>query len=161
MLHITFHNSAEIADGQLKFAVIAAKYRGQWIICRHKERTTWEIPGGHREPGETISETARRELQEETGAAEFGLKPVCVYGVDRNGAVSYGMLFFAEVQVLGVLPPEMEIGEIRLCSLLPKELTYPEIQPHLFHYIQGWLNLQSRGRRTPASPPRAPWAENR
>ena len=27
---------------------------GKWVFCRHKERNTWEIPGGHREMGEAI-----------------------------------------------------------------------------------------------------------
>lgn len=30
------------------------------------------------------------------------------------------------------LAEESEIGEIRLFDTLPEELTYPEIQPHLF-----------------------------
>ncbi|MFR7445451.1 MAG: NUDIX domain-containing protein [Sellimonas intestinalis] len=42
---------------------------------------TYEVPGGHREAGETIDETARRELYEETGATDFDLFPVCVYSV--------------------------------------------------------------------------------
>ncbi|PWM47422.1 MAG: hypothetical protein DBX47_00750 [Clostridiales bacterium] len=37
----------------------------------------------------------------------------------------------------------MEIGEIKLFDNIPGELTYPEIQPLLFEYIQGWLNLQN------------------
>ena len=37
------------------------------------------MPGGHREAGEDILETAKRELQEETGAIKFEIKPICVY----------------------------------------------------------------------------------
>mgnify|MGYP006922425427 CR=1 FL=1 len=40
----------EVDDALLKFAVIAARSEGKWVFCRHKERTTLEIPGGHREP---------------------------------------------------------------------------------------------------------------
>lgn len=135
---VTFYNQTEIADELLKFTVIAAKHNGKWIFCRHKQRTTWEIPGGHREPDEDILNTAKRELYEETGATEFEIKLVCVYCFN-----DYGMLCFAEVKTLGELPPEMEIGEIKLFDTLPEELTYPAIQPHLYKYIQGWLNLQS------------------
>ena len=39
------------------------------------------MPGGHREAGEDILETAKRELQEETGAIKFEIKPICVYSV--------------------------------------------------------------------------------
>ena len=36
----------EVDDALLKFAVIAARSEGKWVFCRHKERTTLEIPGG-------------------------------------------------------------------------------------------------------------------
>lgn len=136
MITVTFHNSAEIEDNLLKFSVIAARYNGKWIFCRHKQRTTWEIPGGHREPGENILDTARRELYEETGALEFDIESVSIYGVTKDEQTTYGMLFFADVKTLGNLPPEMEIGEIMLSDILPKKLTYPEIQPYLFERVR-------------------------
>ena len=77
-----------VDDALLKYAVIIAKHQGKWVFCRHRERDTLEIPGGHREPGETILETARRELAEETGASEFTLTPVCAYSFR-----DYGMLY--------------------------------------------------------------------
>lgn len=143
MIEVTFHKPEEIDDGLLKFAVIAARFENRWVFCRHKKRNTWEIPGGHREPGEAIAETARRELWEETGAEKADIRPVCVYGVVRDGAASYGMLYFANITLMGTLPPELEIGEVRLMNAMPMALTYPEIQPHLYEKVQGWLNLQS------------------
>lgn len=62
----------QVEDEKLKFAVIAARAEGKWVFCKHKARTTFEMPGGHRKPGEPILDTARRELQEETGATAFG-----------------------------------------------------------------------------------------
>ena len=67
MKQVTFCGFDQVDDGKLKYAVIAARYEGKWVFCRHRERDTWEIPGGHREPGEDIADTARRELWEETG----------------------------------------------------------------------------------------------
>lgn len=136
MIMIKFFQKDEIEDEKLKFSVIMAKYQGKQIFCRHKKRSTWEIPGGHRELGESTYETAKRELYEETGAKEFSLNEICIYGVDMDGEITYGMLCLAEVTVLGPLPPEMEIGQIELFDLLPSELTYPAIQPYLFEYIQ-------------------------
>lgn len=37
-----------IDDSLLKFAVIVSKSGGKWVFCKHKERDTYEIPGGHR-----------------------------------------------------------------------------------------------------------------
>lgn len=139
MTQVFFKNPGEVADEQLDFAVIMARMDGQWIFCRHKNRTTWEIPGGHREAGEAITDTARRELWEETGAEKAELYPLCVYGVDRDGEIRCGMLFYARVQVCGEIPPESEIGEIRLSDSLPENLTYPEIQPALMAYTEKLL----------------------
>ena len=143
MTTVTFHNPTEVDPSQLKYAVICARYLGQWLLCRHKDRFTWEIPGGHIEPGETALEAARRELWEETGATDADIQPVCAYAVHWDGVLTYGMLFFAEVNTLCSIPSDSEIAEAQLFSHLPENLTYAAIQPNLFHKIQGWLNLQS------------------
>ena len=79
MLEVKFYD--QIEDELLEFAVIISKTNGKWVFCKHKERDTYEVPGGHREVGEDILETARRELKEETGAIDFSIKPVCAYSV--------------------------------------------------------------------------------
>jgi len=43
---------------------MVAKYQGKLLLVRHKYRSSWEIPGGHREQGEKIDAAARRELFE-------------------------------------------------------------------------------------------------
>lgn len=53
----------QVEDSLLKFAVIIAVSEGKFVFCKHKERDTYEIPGGHREPGEDILATAGRELK--------------------------------------------------------------------------------------------------
>ncbi len=74
MLEVCFYDAAD--DSLLKFAVVIARTKGQWVFCKHKDRDTYEVPGGHRENSETIMETAKRELCEETGAIDFSIKPV-------------------------------------------------------------------------------------
>lgn len=71
MANFTFYKLNEIPDANFEIAVIAARSKDKWVFCRHKQRDTWEMPGGHREQGETIDEAAKRELWEETGALEF------------------------------------------------------------------------------------------
>ena len=76
---VRFYDTVD--DSLLKFAVIVAKSNGKWVFCKHKERDTYECPGGHREEGEAIDDTAKRELYEETGAIDYAIQPVCIYSV--------------------------------------------------------------------------------
>lgn len=156
MLQVKFLE--QIEDEKIAFAVIAAKFEGKWILCRHEGRSTWEIPGGHREIGETVEEAARRELYEETGAAEYTLRPIGVYSVQgktpyqKEGDISYGMLYSAQVQKLGQ-KPESEIAEVICSEALPEEgaWAYPEIQPALVQKVleaeQCQPSSQSQGTR--------------
>jgi 8-oxo-dGTP diphosphatase len=114
-----------------RYVVIFARFQDKWIFCRNKQRDTYEVPGGHIEPGETALEAARRELYEETGAVSFEIKPVFDYSVHGHKDFSNGQVFLAEVYELGSLP-DFEIKEIILNDTLPEKLTYPEIQPVLY-----------------------------
>ena len=134
MLKVKFYDN--VADELLKFAVIISKTDNKLIFCKHKERDTYEIPGGHREPGESILETAKRELQEETGASDFKIEQICVYSVqektkenDNNADETFGMLFIADVFSFGEL--HYEIEKILISDKLVENWTYPLIQPLL------------------------------
>lgn len=55
MTEVKFYEHAD--DSLLKFAVIISKSNGKWVFCKHRERDTYEVPGGHREAGEDILTT--------------------------------------------------------------------------------------------------------
>lgn len=143
MTQVHFCKLSEIPETLLRYVVILARYGNRWVMCKHKRRSTWEIPGGHIEEGEVASEAALRELKEETGALDAEVVPVTVYCVTINDIVTYGMVFWAEIREISALAPESEIGEIGLFDRLPSDLTYPDIQPLLYEHVQGWLNLQT------------------
>ncbi len=127
----------EVKDSLLKFAVIVSKYNGKWVFCKHKQRKTLEVPGGHREIGEKIGKTAKRELYEETGAVDFTIKPICVYSVisdDNDSEETFGMLYFADINAFES-ELHSEIEKIYLLDDLPSEWTYPMIQPKLIDEI--------------------------
>lgn len=142
MIEVKFHEN--IDDCLLKYAVIIAKHNNQWVFCKHRRRETFEIPGGHREKRETIEETAKRELQEETGALHFTLKQICVYSVTNKDETSskiidtsYGMLYIAEIFSFEDIHSEIE--KIIFTHHLIQQWTYPLIQPLLI------LEAQKRG----------------
>ena len=134
MIEVNFYD--EVDDSLLEFAVIISKSNGKWVFCKHKERDTFEVPGGHRETCEKIEDTAVRELKEETGAVDFNIKPVCVYSVkgktrvNENAAKeSFGMLYAAEIFSFEEIHSEIE--KIVLSDDLIRQWTYPLIQPKL------------------------------
>ena len=139
MIEVKFYDEA--ADDLLKFAVIIARKDGKWMFCKHKERDTYELTGGNRERGETILEAARRELQEETGAVDFTMEPVCIYSVKGKTRVNqnaeeetYGMLYVADVFALSEIHSEIE--KIIVTDQLVDRWTYPLIQPKLIAEAQ-------------------------
>ncbi len=132
-LQCTVHPTGTL--GTYSFVVVCSRYDGKWLLSRHRERDTWETQGGHVEPGETPMQAARRELYEESGVRDAELYPVCDYrGFDAQSSAN-GMVFFAAVRRLEPLP-ESEIGEVRLFSALPENLTYPNVTPRLMAEAQ-------------------------
>lgn len=134
IVEVKFYDN--VADELLKFAVIIARTDGKWVFCKHRERDTYEVPGGHREAGEDILTAAKRELREETGATEFTIQPVCVYSVKGKTRVSenvdeetFGMLFVADIRAFE--PLHSEIERILITDRLVENWTYPMIQPKL------------------------------
>lgn len=140
MAEVQRYDTGTIDAEKLAFAVICSRHQGQWLFVRHKHRDTWEVPGGHREPGESIDQAAARELVEETGALEYILRPVCDYSVQYDGQPpSFGRIFFAQVESLGALPP-LEIAEVIRRERMPEQMTYPHIQPFLLTWVNEFLD---------------------
>ena len=133
-MQVKFYDTAE--DNLIRFAVIISKSNGKWVFCKHKERGTYECPGGRREAGETVLECAKRELYEETGAIDYEIMPICVYSVtgktrvNETGDESFGMLYFAEIKEFEQ-ELHSEIERVDFFDELPEKWTYPLIQPLL------------------------------
>ena len=129
--------------GNYRYSTIFARHWDRWLLCRHRERDTYETAGGHIEPGETPLQAARRELFEETGALEYDITPLFDYAVHTAGELSCGQVFFARVLELGELPEGSEMREVRLFEALPPNVTYPAIYSVVFEEVEALRTAKS------------------
>ena len=77
------------------------------LFVRHRDRGTWEFPGGTIEPGETAEDAAMREVREEIGASAHGRATLLMR--DRMTGVDYST-FMATVN--DCWTPRLADGEL-------------------------------------------------
>ena len=131
MFKVEFYDLNTVEDKELKYSVISAKYQNRWVFVKHKQRDTWEAPGGKKRQDEDIDTCARRELIEETGANKFILTPLCIYSVSKDGVRDFAQLYYAEIESFNELP-DFEIEKVEFFDDLPNNLTYPQIESDIF-----------------------------
>ena len=138
MSSISFYPVNNPDDISFQQAVIVARYENRWVMCRHRDQNTWDLPSGSYKPGESALETAKRILYAETGItdAEFHI----VGGYSWNGD---GLLFFAHINTPGILPSDSNVTEKQLFEILPMDLTYKDAHQKLYDWVQNWLNMQA------------------
>ncbi|MEC3883644.1 NUDIX hydrolase [Halobacillus sp. HZG1] len=59
--------------------VLVKNERGDLLFQYRKDTKEWGLPGGAMEPGETLEQTAVRELEEETGLIAEGVQQVTTF----------------------------------------------------------------------------------
>ena len=141
MFKITFSELGSVDESEYSRVVMVARLNGKWIFCKHKQRDTWEIPGGHVEEGEDWLTTAKRELFEETGAVHANIKPICVYTISKPG-----LLCFAEIEKLGKIP-DSEIEKIEFFDDSPENLTYPDTHKLMFEKAKEFLKTNKKDKQ--------------
>lgn len=88
----------------ISIVLILAKFQNKWIFCKHKNRDTYEICGGHIEKNEALESAAKRELYEESGAKCKELKLMGFLANYNLNPTQYSALFYADIQKLDKLP---------------------------------------------------------
>lgn len=69
VMEVKFYDT--VNDELLKFAVIISQSNGKWVFCKHKERDTYEVPGGHREAGEDILKQLKGSCRKRLGLSNL------------------------------------------------------------------------------------------
>jgi len=70
-------------------AVVFDAERHKVLLTRRADNGQWCLPGGHVDPGETVAESCRREVEEETGLRVRVGRLIGVYS-SPDRAVDYG-----------------------------------------------------------------------
>ncbi len=125
---LDWHALGSVEDRRITFAVHLAETGGLPVFVRHRDRSTWELPGGRREPGERIEETGSRELREECGAVDPESRPIGLYSVLLAGRRTWGLLLHSRFEQMRGPARHLEIAEARALLRLDLPLSYPEIQ---------------------------------
>jgi len=121
---------------------------GRLLLAKRTDNTLWTIPGGTMKPGETIAETAVREVKEETGLDVEVVSLVGTYS-NPNHVVEYSdgevrqqfSVCFACRYLGGELATSDETSEVGYFS--PGELEDLEIHPSIRLRIQHYLEKRS------------------
>lgn len=120
----------------------AGKNREYLLIC-HKNGNHWAFPKGHVEAMETEEETARREIQEETGlsvALDTGIRLVTTYA-PKPGTQKDVVYFAAKAGYEDLNMQEAELRDIQWLSFANAldTLTYKDAQKILAQ-VDAYLN---------------------
>ena len=135
MFQVNIHNLDAAPEEKWTRVVCVSRYRGKWVFVKHKDRDTWEIPGGHIEKGESWQVTACREMKEETGADVITVEPIALYSIS-----TYGLLCYAEIEELGDMI-ESEIEKVEFFNDLPENLTYADSHTLFFNTVKKYKGL--------------------
>jgi 8-oxo-dGTP pyrophosphatase MutT (NUDIX family) len=92
-------------------AAVVLDDSGQVLLVRHTYgRFNWELPGGASEPGETVAETALRELREETSLEAAAERLIGIY-YDRE-TDAHHFVFRCRVLAGEATPSSDEVSDV-------------------------------------------------
>ncbi len=142
-------NKAADAQTRVKLGVgvFVVNRLGRILLERRSDSGMWGLPGGAIDPGESIHQTALREVKEETGLEVRIVRLIGVYSEPSqrivvypdNGDVRHLVDITLEAEIIsGELTISPESLELRFFPLdaLPSEIAPPAVQP-INDYTQG------------------------
>jgi 8-oxo-dGTP pyrophosphatase MutT (NUDIX family) len=125
--------------------VIVVNDQDEILMIRRTDNDNWAVPGGGMDPGESITETAVRETEEETGITCEITSLIGIYTNPRhvilytsNGEVrqEFSIVFTAR-PVGGQLRPSSESAEPQwvAATVIPGLTMHPSMRQRIQHYL--------------------------
>ncbi|MYA24454.1 MAG: NUDIX domain-containing protein [Gemmatimonadetes bacterium] len=97
---------------------------GEILLIKRRDIEVWCLPGGHVDPGETVSQAAVREVQEETGLQTTLDRLVGIYSAPHWHHGGDNVVLFAATPTTGELnPQENEVLDLGFFD--PEQLPEP------------------------------------
>jgi len=111
---VTLHELPEsdcASIGEPRFAVVLARSANGVVVVFNRYRNVWELPGGLIDPGESVRDSAARELAEEAGCTARNLQWLGLVEVN-DGATHFGGVYSCDVEAVPASFSSDEIGAI-------------------------------------------------
>jgi 8-oxo-dGTP diphosphatase len=98
----------------LLITFMAIRHQQDFLLVHHRERQSWELPGGHIEGAESARDCAVRELFEETGqrVEHLDFRAVLKYRAGSDNRSYYGTLYSGELPSPTPFRENEEIAQI-------------------------------------------------
>jgi len=145
--------SQKVADDRTKIragvGVILQNAQGEILLEKRSDCGWWGLPGGRIEPGESVLETALREVKEETGLAIAITSLLGIYSEPTDRIVTYpdNIVQLVDVILVGTIVSgtlscshESEALQFFQPTALPAEIVPPALAP-LQDFINGLTGM--------------------
>ncbi len=143
MLPVNLYELSHKLDCDLTRVILVCRYKNKWVLCRHGEKGTWEIPGGHIEEGEDYLAAAKRELLEETGITKANIEKICYYKIS-----TYGLICYVDVLELGTKKLVHEMDKVELFDELPLNMTYYDTHKKFIEKVSEVKNINETDKKS-------------
>jgi 8-oxo-dGTP diphosphatase len=138
--------SKECLIEEANCVLIFAFYQGKLVLVRHNSRG-WELPGGTRKEGETIIQTALREMYEETGGEIASIESIGQYLIfEKDHLVYVKNIYISKVSNLRELPVGFETNGIMLLDTIPEQVEImndptfsPLLKDNVYVMVSEWI----------------------
>jgi len=138
--HITYQDvesDRDFKDKKIKGCRAYCFYKEKFVIVYTKSKDHWTPPGGGVEEGETVRDTVRREVKEETNMEVTKQRLMGLFEVERSGEIEYftTSVCLVESSRPFVADPDGDITEIKLIDFKDykpySDIRLPTITDHM------------------------------